>query len=91
MKSLQGVINRNNTSLEQSLVLAKTGLRPGIDTAQFQAAIAQSEIDLLQTERIYQQQLMELSRLTAMETSPENIVLTDTLFVAPENLATDTN
>lgn len=90
LKSLQGVIDRNNIGLEQSLVLAKTGLRPGIDTAQFQAAIAQSEVDLLQTERIYQQQLTELSRLTAIGSSSEDIILADTIFVEPVSFIDDT-
>ncbi len=89
LKSLQAAIDRNNVGLEQSLVLAKTGLRPGIDTAQFQSAIAQSEIDLLQTQRIYQQRITELSRLTAIASAAENIVLTDTLFTTAINPAVD--
>jgi outer membrane protein len=90
LKSLQAAINRNNVGLDQSLVLAKTGLKPGIDTAQFQSAIAQSEIDLLQTQRIYQERLTELSRLTAIDNIAENIILTDTLFHTPVNLTSDT-
>jgi outer membrane protein len=87
LKSIQAAIDRNNTGLEQSLVLAKNGLRPGIDTAQFQSAIAQAEIDLLQTEKIYQQKLTELSRLTGSDSAMENIILTDTIFGVPGNIA----
>ncbi len=80
LKSLQANINRSKVSLEQVLVLAKNGLRPGIDTTQFQAAIVQAEMDYLQTERTCQQKITELTRLTGVETRAENIVLTDTLF-----------
>jgi outer membrane protein len=90
LKSMQGAIDRNNTGLDQSLVLAKNGLRPGIDTAQFQAALAQAEIDLLQTERAYQQKLGELSKLTAINETAENIVLTDTLIGIPVYPTIDT-
>jgi outer membrane protein len=90
LKSLQAAIDRNNVGLEQSLVLAKNGLRPGIDTAQFQSANAQAEIDLLQTERVYQQKLTELSRLTAIGSTAENIILTDTLFKPTDDIKADT-
>jgi len=90
LKSLQAVTDRNNIGLEQSLVLAKTGLRPGIDTAQFQSAIAQSEIDWLQAQRIYQQKLIELSRLTVMDSVADKLVLTDTVFVTPAAAIVDT-
>lgn len=76
----QAVINRNRVGLEQSLVLAKNGLKPGIDTAQFQSVIAQAEIDYLQTERTYQQKLTELTRLTGISATSDSIVLTDTVF-----------
>ncbi len=90
LKSLQAAIGRNSIGLEQSMVLAKTGLRPGIDTAQFQSAIAQSEVELLQTERTYQQQLTELSRLTGINGTAENILLTDTLFTENISSSIDT-
>lgn len=47
----EAVTSRYRVSLEQSLVLAKNGLKPGIDTAQFQSVIIQTEIDYLQTEK----------------------------------------
>jgi outer membrane protein len=76
----QAVIDRNGVGLEQALVLAKNGLKPGIDTAQFQSIIAQAEIDYLQTERTYQQKLTELTRLTGLTTGYDSIVLTDTVL-----------
>ncbi|MBN9385550.1 MAG: TolC family protein [Chitinophagaceae bacterium] len=79
LTSLQAGTDRIRTALRQSLVLAKEGLRPGIDTVQFQAALAQSEIDFLTTQRTYLGQMVELSRLTALPGAPENILLTDTL------------
>ena len=80
LTSLQANTGRIRSALQQSLVLAKEGLRPGIDTVQFQAALAQSEIDFLSTQRTYLGQMVELSRLTALPDQPENIVLTDTLL-----------
>ena len=65
-------------------------MRPGIDTTQFQAAIAQAEIDYLQTERTCQQKIIELTRLTGMDTRIERIVLTDTLFNPGLFILTDT-
>ncbi|MEO8766272.1 MAG: TolC family protein, partial [Ginsengibacter sp.] len=80
LKSLQANILRSHVSLDQALVLANNGLRPGIDTTQFQAAISQSEMDYLQTDRTYQEKIIELTRLTGLDIQPENIVLTDSLF-----------
>jgi outer membrane protein len=80
LKSLEANINRGKISLEQVLVLAKNGLRPGIDTTQFQAAIAQAEIDYLETESICRQKIIELTRVIGDTTTVENLVLTDTLF-----------
>ena len=90
LKSLQANVERSKVSLEQVLVLAKNGLRPGIDTTQFQAAIAQAEMDYLQTERTCQQKIIELTRLTGMDTRIESIVLTDTLFNPGLFILTDT-
>jgi outer membrane protein len=90
IKTQQAAIERNKTGLEQSLVLAKTGLKPGIDTAQFQSTIVQSEIDVLQTERTYNDKLVELSRLTGINGSSKNIVLTDSVFNKPVTVLSDT-
>jgi outer membrane protein len=90
LKSLQANINRSKVSLDQVLVLTKNGLRPGIDTTQFQAAIVQAEMDYLQTERTCQQKITELTRLTGVDARTENIVLTDTLFNQNAFVLTDT-
>ncbi|OQP52218.1 hypothetical protein A4D02_23780 [Niastella koreensis] len=76
----EAVSGRYKVSLEQSLVLAKNGLKPGIDTAQFQSVIIQTEIDYLQTEKTYLQKLEELTRLTGMEVTAEKMVLTDSIL-----------
>jgi outer membrane protein len=76
----QTVIDRYKISLEQSLVLAKNGLKPGIDTAQFQSAITQADIEFIQTEKAYLQKIIELTRLTGISAAADAIVLTDTTF-----------
>lgn len=91
LTSLQAGTDRIRSALQQSLVLAKEGLRPGIDTVQFQAALAQSEIDFLTTQRTYLEQMVELSRLTALPDQPENIVLTDTLLTGRIPALSDTS
>ncbi len=91
IKSVVASIERNKVGLEQSLVLARTGLKAGIDTTQFQSAIAQSEIDLLQAQRTYQQVMTELKWLTGTEASPEKIILSDTFFIRPVSPQTDTS
>ena len=74
-------IERYKSNLEQSLVLAKTGLKPGIDTLQIQSSIAQAEIDLLQGETNYKQKLIELATLIGRnDKSP--LILTDTSFAS---------
>lgn len=74
-------IERYKSNLEQSLVLAKTGLKPGIDTLQTQSSIAQAEIDLLQSETNYKQKLIELSSLIGYN-EQSKLILTDTAFTA---------
>lgn len=91
IKSVEASIERNKVGLEQSLVLAKTGLKAGIDTTQFQSSIAQSEIDLLQAQRIYQQVMTELKWLTGTEASPGKIILSDTFFIRPIYPQADTS
>ncbi|GGI23371.1 hypothetical protein GCM10008119_07310 [Pedobacter mendelii] len=85
----QANINRYQSSLDQSLELAKNGLRPGIDTLQLQSSIAQAAIDLLQTQNNYKQKLIELSSLIGNTERGGNLVLTDTSFQAM-NTAIDT-
>jgi outer membrane protein TolC len=80
LTTIQANIERTDAGLQQSLVLAREGLRPGIDTAQFQSALAQAEMDRLNTQRLYQSQLSELTRLTGLTELPDQIQLTDTML-----------
>jgi outer membrane protein len=80
MLANQANIKRYQSSLDQSLELAKNGLRPGIDTLQLQSSIAQAEIDLLQTQNNYKQKLIELSHLIGNTERGADLVLTDTSF-----------
>lgn len=73
-------IDRTQVGLEQSLVLAKEGLRPGLDTVQFQSILAQAFMDKLNTETLYQAQVLELCRLTGLTGAPGNFVFTDSLL-----------
>lgn len=75
----EAATERFKVSLEQSLVLAKNGLKPGIDTAQFQSVILQAEIEYLQTEKTYLQKVEELTRLTGITEAATNILLTDSV------------
>ncbi|WP_212002519.1 TolC family protein [Chitinophaga sp. HK235] len=90
MQTHQANIARTRTGLEQSLVLAREGIRPGIDTTQFQAALAQATTDLLITRRQYYTQVSELTRLTGLPDSPNNIQLSDTSLMGQLPSATDT-
>lgn len=76
----QASIKRYSSNLEQSLVLAKTGLRPGVDTIQLQSSIAQAEIELLQSENSYKQKLIALCALIGSEQRDGNLILVDTVF-----------
>lgn len=80
-RSYQGNIDRTRTGLEQALVLAREGLKPGIDTMQFQSALAQAEMDILTLRRRFFEQTAELIRLTGLSSTPQNIILTDTAFM----------
>lgn len=82
MASNKANISRYGSSLNQSLVLAQNGLRPGVDTTQLQSSIAQAEIDLLQTENNFKQKLIELSTLIGSTERGGNLVLTDTTFTS---------
>lgn len=84
----EAATRRYKVSLEQSLVLAKNGLKPGIDTAQFQSVIIQTEIEYLQTEKTYLQKIEELTRLTGMADPATNIILTDSVL-KPSLIAED--
>jgi outer membrane protein len=80
LSSQQANLERTKVNLRQSLVLAKEGLRPGLDTVQFQSSLAQADMDLLNTQRLYYAQMLELQRLTGLKGSPEDLELSDTLL-----------
>ena len=80
LSSQQSNIDRIRTGLQQSLVLAIEGLRPGLDTVQFQSTLAQAEMDRLTTQRLYQSQVLELQRLTGLPGTPDDLELSDTLL-----------
>lgn len=90
LNSQEANLDRIKISLQQSLVLAEEGLRPGLDTVQFQSALAQAEMDRLTTQRLYYAQVLELQRLTGLAGSPEDLVLTDTLLAGQLPIAPDT-
>ncbi|MBS1917537.1 MAG: TolC family protein [Bacteroidetes bacterium] len=80
LKVFEANINRIEVSFNQSLVLARQGLRPGIDTVQFQSALAQARIDFFSAQKTFHLQLIELARLAGLQESSNAIVLSDTLF-----------
>ena len=84
-------IGRNQDALVQSLVLTQNGLKPGIDTAQFQSVIAQSELELMQINRTYGEKMIELSRLIGWEGNAKIFNLIDTVIHPPVNILTDTS
>jgi outer membrane protein len=89
--STQANIHRVETSLNQSLVLAREGLRPGLDTIQFQSALAQAKVNNYTAEKAYQLQLEELTRLTGLTTPLSAIVLADTALASTYPSLPDTS
>lgn len=77
----QANIDRTQVGLQQSLVLSKQGLRPGLDTVQFQSLLAQAIMERLNTQRLYRAQVLELCRLTGLQDRIEDVYLTDTLMI----------
>jgi outer membrane protein TolC len=76
----QANIDRTQVGLQQSLVLSKEGLRPGLDTVQFQSLLAQATMERLKTQRLYQTQVLELCRLTGLPGRPDDLAFADTLM-----------
>lgn len=74
----QANIDRTRIGLGQSLELAKQGLRPGLDTVQFQSLLAQATMERLNTRKLYTSLVLELCRLTALVDKPDDIVFADT-------------
>ncbi|MDR3711440.1 MAG: TolC family protein [Puia sp.] len=90
LSSQQANIDRTRIGLEQSLVLTKEGLRPGLDSVQFQSLYAQAVMERLGTQRLYQSQVLELCRLTGLPGNPEDLVFSDTLLTTRLPLLPDT-
>lgn len=82
LQTYQANIDRTNAGLQQSLVFTREGLRPGIDTTQFQSALAQAQTDLLIVQRQYYAQLAELTRITGLPDLPDQVFLADTALLS---------
>ena len=91
LKTQEANINRTNTGLRQSLVLAKQGLRPGLDTVQFQSLLAQAIMEQLNTQKLYTAQVLELCRLTGLQDRPEDLGFTDTALAIHPPALPDTS
>jgi outer membrane protein len=76
--SSQANISRIEITLNQSMILATDGLRPGIDTIQFQSTLAQAKVNYYSAEKAYQLELEELTRLTGLQQPSSEIILSDT-------------
>jgi outer membrane protein len=87
--SLRAGVTRAEAALEQSLVLAGQGLRAGIDTVQFQSVLAQAEMDYLGAQKLYDAQVLELTRLTGIPEGADGVVLSDTLLATRSPIWTD--
>jgi len=90
LNTQQANIDRTGTGLRQSLVLAKQGLRPGLDTVQFQSLLAQATMERLNTQRLYIAQVLELCRLTGLPDRPEDLRFADTALALHLPVAPDT-
>ncbi len=90
LASQQANIDRTQISLQQSLVLTRQGLRPGLDSVQFQSLYAQAVMERLNTQRLFQAQVLELCRLTGLPNSPDDLVFSDTLVAMQLPLLPDT-
>jgi outer membrane protein TolC len=90
LRSLTANMNRIDWALTQSLELAKQGLKPGLDTIQFQSDLGQTRIMYLQAQKMYLSQLIELTRLTGIAIAADSIVLTDSLMTTTYPVLPDT-
>ena len=78
MATQQANIDRTRVGLGQSLELAREGLRPGLDTVQWQSLLAQATMERLNTQKQYIATVLELCRLTGLPDRPEDLRLSDT-------------
>jgi outer membrane protein len=91
LTSRRADIERTRVGLQQSLVLTRNGLRPGLDSVQFQSLMAQAVMGMLNIKRLYQSQVLELSRLTGLNIAPDSVAISDTLMAAQWPLFPDTS
>lgn len=63
VKVYQRNLARSESNLRIVRSLARSGLRPGVDTALFQAEVAKARIDLLNFDKLLQAQQLQLSEL----------------------------
>lgn len=90
LNTQQANIQRTATGLQQSLGLARQGLRPGLDTVQFQSLLAQATMEVLNTQKLYTAQVLELCRLTGLTDRPEDLLFTDTALATQLPVQPDT-
>jgi outer membrane protein TolC len=90
MAGLLANCNRVEAALLQSLELARQGLKPGIDSTQFQSLLAQARVGYLTAGKEYEAQLIELSRLTGLTAAPDAIILSDTIIATHNPVLPDT-
>lgn len=86
--SMQENVQRSGINLQQAITLGRTGLRPGTDSVQFQSALAQAQMDYLQSQKLYQQQQVSLLQQTALQS--KDILLTDTILLEKLPVLIDT-
>lgn len=63
IKVYQRNLSRSEDNVRIVRSLSGSGLRPGVDTALFQAELARAKVDLLNYERLWQAQQLQLSEL----------------------------
>lgn len=91
LQSYEANIERTKVGLQQSLVYAQQGLRPGIDTTQFQSVLAQAQTDMMTIQRQYYAEISELARMANLPEKPDGIVLSDTLLINQLPVDADTS
>lgn len=70
IKIEQQNIERVNANLKQSLVLVRTGIRPGVDSALFLSELSKANIDLLKSQQQAKVAQLLLAQLLVTDASP---------------------
>ncbi|MBW7891946.1 MAG: TolC family protein [Chitinophagaceae bacterium] len=79
--SLHRNVLRTQINLEQAAVLGRTGLRPGVDSVQFQSTLVQAEMDQLRSEKSYRQQQITLLQQMAVSLNEDHLLLSDSALL----------